>query len=120
MNRLIRRVLLFLSVLALISPVLLPAVSAEESVETEEEIILDPEPEEETAEEAAVPSDPTARDAFIDDIIALGKKLFNKARGKPSGPIIKATSTSARTSRSTCSARTATNTAWRNTRTFPL
>ncbi len=82
MNRLIRRVLLFLSVLALISPVLLPAVSAEESVETEEEIILDPEPEEETAEEAAVPSDPTARDAFIDDIIALGKKLFNKARGK--------------------------------------
>jgi hypothetical protein len=81
MNRLIRRFLLFLSLLALLYPALVPAVFAEDAEEVEE-ILLDPESEETTTEEPETAPDLTARDAFIDDIIALGKKLFDKARGK--------------------------------------
>ena len=71
---------LLLSVLLLLSAVLPAPVRAEE-VEPdriEEEILLDAEAEEESPELA----EPTARDAFIEDIIALGKELYDKADGK--------------------------------------
>ena len=74
------RLSLLLSVLSLLAFLLPPSVRAEDSfpVEFEEEISLD-EDDEVVPEE---PAEPTARDAFIDDIVALGKKLFDKARGK--------------------------------------
>ena len=78
--RLLTRLALLLSVLCLLAAFPAP-VRAEEDLSPElfeEEISLDEEP----AEEAAEPADPTARDAFIDGIIASGKKLFDKAKGK--------------------------------------
>ena len=74
------RLSLLLSVLSLLAFLLPPSVLSEDSfpVEFEEEISLD-EDDEAVPEE---PAEPTARDAFIDDIVALGKKLFDKARGK--------------------------------------
>ena len=75
------RLVLFLSVLCLLAGILPAAVRAEDSFPDliEEEISLDEEPAE---EEVSEPADPTARDAFIDDIIALGQKLYKKASGK--------------------------------------
>ena len=73
--RLLTRRALLLSVLCLLAAFPAP-VRAEEDLSPElfeEEISLDEEP----AEEAAEPADPTARDAFIDGIIASGKKLFD-------------------------------------------
>ena len=77
------RLVLLLSALCLLTSVLPASVRAEETFpeEIEEEISLDGENEAEDSEPAEL-SDPTARDAFIDDIIALGNKLFKKARGK--------------------------------------
>ncbi len=89
---------LFLSVLWLLTPLLPAPVRAEEEAspeEIEEEILLDDEaavPDPETADSTsgsddpepadAEPAETTARDAFIDDIIALGRELFEKAGGK--------------------------------------
>ena len=81
MKSLIRRLLLFLSVMSLVLAASLPAVLAEPDEEVED-ILLDPDPGEDAAEETAVVNDTAAKDAFIDDIISLGKKLFDKARGK--------------------------------------
>ena len=72
------RLLLLLSALCLLA-VLLPAPGPAENMPPEEiveEISLDGEPAEEETPE------PSARDAFIDDMIALGKELFDKADGK--------------------------------------
>ncbi|MCR5565309.1 MAG: hypothetical protein K6F61_00535 [Clostridiales bacterium] len=71
---------LLLSVLLLLSAVLPAPVRAEDSDpdQVEEEISLDAE----TEEESPGPAEPTARDAFIEDIIALGKELYDKADGK--------------------------------------
>ena len=58
-------------------------VAGEEEIT--EEVILDEEMPDETpsgASEAEEPSAPTARDAFIDDIIAAGREVYDKADGK--------------------------------------
>ena len=85
----LRRLLALLSVLALLPFSLFSPVRAEDAPEEiVEEILLDEEPDgsvpEPSEPEPSDPgqSDPSPRDAFIDDIIALGKKLFVKARGK--------------------------------------
>ena len=77
-----RQVLLFLSVLSILALSLPAFVRAEDlSPEAfEEELLLDEETV--TAVEPAEPAVPSARDAFIDDIIALGKELYDKADGK--------------------------------------
>ena len=64
------------------------AAFAEEEIEIEE-IILNPDgslPEPEAAEPSA---GRTARDSFIDDIIALGEELYIKADGKPKQAYLK-------------------------------
>ena len=82
-----RHALLFLSVLSLLTlPCFAPArAEAPDPEEIEEEISLD-EPSDQAVTEG--PADVsgsvelTARDAFIDDIIALGRELWEKADGK--------------------------------------
>ena len=77
MKREMPRILPFLAALILLLSSL-PAVSlAEDPDEAVEEIELDqvPAPAEENPE-------PTPRDAFIEDIITLGKELYDKANGK--------------------------------------
>ena len=83
------RLLPLLSVLFLLAGSLSVPVLAEDWEDAapdliEEDISLDEEEETETpgTGDAAEPSEYTARDAFIDDIITLGKKLYDKARGK--------------------------------------
>ena len=76
------RLMLLFTVLSLLMPLLSAPAQAEEEVSPEafdEEVLLDSEPE---ADAAGEPDEPTARDAFIDDIIALGKELYDKAGGK--------------------------------------
>ena len=73
---------LLLAVLLLFSFLCLPAAGAEENAA---EVILEEElPEEESSDstESEEPSSPTPRDAFIDDIIAAGKEVYDKADGK--------------------------------------
>ena len=73
---------LLLDVLLLFSFLCLPAAGAEENAE---EVVLEEElPEEESSDstESEEPSSPTPRDAFIDDIIAAGKEVYDKADGK--------------------------------------
>ena len=83
---LFRRLALFMvfSLLLSLYPAFSPAEEADEDGIVEDVILDDasgealpdePEPSEEEKE-------PTARDAFIDDIIALGKELYEKADGK--------------------------------------
>ena len=89
MNRIANKGLLLLLTALLLFPVFFPAPAATAD-EVVEDVLLDEEDvAEETAEEApstgvenGESSVPTARDAFIDDIIASGEKLFKKARGK--------------------------------------
>ena len=83
MKHRIRQLFLLLTALLCLFPAFSRAAAAEGALAKEvvEEIILDEAPEETAAEESQ-PPEPTARDAFIDDIIALGEKLFVKARGK--------------------------------------
>ncbi len=74
------RVLLFLTAFVLLTASL-PACSPAESPAAEEvveEIELDADISEPEAEE----TEPTPKDAFIEDIISLGKELFDKANGK--------------------------------------
>ena len=76
------RLMLLFTVLSLLMPLLSAPAQAEEDISPEafdEEVLLDGEPE---ADAAGEPDEPTARDAFIDDIIALGKELYDKAGGK--------------------------------------
>lgn len=77
---------LFLSLLCLVNGLLPTPVLAEDTFSAdlvEEEISLDDEEAgSDEPDEPDEPADPTARDAFIDDIIASGQKLFKKARGK--------------------------------------
>lgn len=75
----IRAALLLASVLLfLLSSLPLPAICEDDAPEEiAEEISLD-----EGAVESGDAAEPTARDAFIDDIIALGKELYEKADGK--------------------------------------
>ena len=77
--------LLMLSLLLFSLSGLLPAC-AEEAEEIVEDVLLDESGQEEpeTGEEADNPGSAsyTARDAFIDDMIALGKELYEKAGGK--------------------------------------
>jgi hypothetical protein len=75
----IRAALLLASVLLfLLSSLPLPAFCEDDAPEEiAEEISLD-----EGAVESGDAAEPTARDAFIDDIIALGKELYEKADGK--------------------------------------
>lgn len=88
---------LFLSVLCLLTVFHHAPARTEEAApdEIEEEISLDEESGDSEAESddeqseaagpdtaEAEPAEPTARDAFIDDIIALGRELFDKAGGK--------------------------------------
>jgi hypothetical protein len=71
---------LLLAVLFLL-PVVLSSPARAEQADPElvmEEVSLDEEPGEESPE----PAEPTARDAFIEDIITLGKDLYDKADGK--------------------------------------
>ena len=79
MKRLIRLGLL-LTVLSLLTAVLSFPVRAEDvPEEIMEEVTLD---EESDTVESSGQKELTARDAFIDDIIALGKELYEKADGK--------------------------------------
>ena len=79
----VRRTLLFLSVLAFLAASLPVSVRAEDVLPDEfEEISLDEDSDAAEGAEPDEPGEPTARDAFIEDIIAGGKKLFDKARGK--------------------------------------
>ena len=83
----LRRAILFLAVFAFLCAVLPCPVHAEEDIPPIEfeDVSLDGEEESAGALEDAAPAEAaglTARDAFIDDIIALGKQLFDKARGK--------------------------------------
>ena len=74
--------LILLAILLLFTGLLAPASGEEEVTE---DVLLDGDtPEEETssASEAEETSGPTARDAFIDDIIAAGKEVYDKADGK--------------------------------------
>ena len=87
---------LFLSVLCMLTALLPAPVRAEETFpeEIEEEVLLDDGSGDSETEPADVvpgsdesepetePAEATARDAFIDDIIALGRELFEKAGGK--------------------------------------
>lgn len=76
---------LLLSVLCLLLLLLPASVLTEGTFPAdleEEEISLDDDSETAGLDEPSEPADPTARDAFIDDIIASGEKLFKKARGK--------------------------------------
>lgn len=80
----IRQALLILSALTLLVVSFPVYAMAEDLIpaEFEEEILLD---EDAGAEENEAPADqaePAARDAFINDIIALGKELYDKADGK--------------------------------------
>ena len=62
-----------------------PAFSEDEDDGIVEDVLLDDDNEEESdteEEPEAEPASSAARDAFIDDIISLGNKLFKKARGK--------------------------------------
>jgi len=85
MKQLIRLALL-LAVLFLLSSVLPAPVLAEDASPDiiEEDISLDEDSDGvlSAPDDPAEPAGSAARDAFIDDIIALGKKLFDKARGK--------------------------------------
>lgn len=79
------RILAFLTVLLLLFALLpfSPAVAEEEL--TEEILLEDEAPAEEAPAEEAEPAEPAvpaARDAFIDDIIDLGRSLYEKADGK--------------------------------------
>ena len=73
MRHRIRRLLLLLSAAVLLASLLPCAAPAEDGIV--EEVMLDGEEETES-------DGPTARDAFIEDIIALGKELYDKANGK--------------------------------------
>ncbi len=78
-----RRLLVLLLIPLLLFHTALPAC-AEEDDSIEEFVDLDDEGNEVPSEPDPSPaaSVPTARDAFIDDIIALGEKLYNQANGK--------------------------------------
>ena len=80
----IRQALLFLSVLSLLLLSVPAPVRAEDPApeEFDEEILLDETAGAEGTDEPAEPAEPSARDAFIGDIIALGKELYDKAGGK--------------------------------------
>ena len=77
--------LLILSLLSL-SPFTLSACAEGEDDEIVEDVLLDDageeEPDSEENPDDAEPVSSTARDAFISDIIALGKELYDKADGK--------------------------------------
>ena len=75
--------LLFLLLAVLLLSCLCPAAApAEEDVT--EEVLLDEDPDSAAADAspAGEPSSPAPRDAFIEDIIALGRELYEKADGK--------------------------------------
>ena len=83
------RILLFLTVFLLLFPCLQAVPVAAEEIT--EELILDEEPgdqNESAGPDASEPdpepeqTEPTARDAFIEDIISLGRELYEKANGK--------------------------------------
>ena len=83
------RILLFLTVFLLLFPCLRAVPAAAEEIT--EELILDEEPgdqDESDGPDISEPdpepeqTEPTARDAFIEDIISLGKELYEKADGK--------------------------------------
>lgn len=84
----IRRSLLFFLVLLLLYPLLSGSALSEEpegSEEIVEDVMLDETSQEETQpaeQESPAPETYTPRDAFIDDIIALGRELYEKADGK--------------------------------------
>ena len=79
--RLLGLMLILSLLLSAVSP--FPAFAEEEDGEIVEEVLLDDAGEEDDdAEDGTVSVSSPARDAFIDDIIALGNKLFKKARGK--------------------------------------
>ena len=79
MKRVIASLVLVLSLFSFLPAASVPA-GAEIIVEEEDFSLPDPE---ETAEPApAAPEANPAREAFIDEIIALGKKLYDKAGGK--------------------------------------
>lgn len=67
--------------LALCALLLLPCAAVSEDMEVEE-IILNPDGTLPEAEETEAPEGRTARDSFIDDIIALGEELYIKTGGK--------------------------------------
>ncbi len=83
-----RKRFLYLTALLLLFTMLIPfPVTGEEDITEEifldEDIITDSgsdDPESVVSE--SEPAEPTARDAFIEDIIALGKELYDKADGK--------------------------------------
>ena len=83
-----RKIFLYLIALLLLFTALIPfPVTGEEDITEEifldEDIITDSgsdDPESVVSE--SEPAEPTARDAFIEDIIALGKELYDKADGK--------------------------------------
>ena len=83
-----KRLLAFCLLAALLTAQLCPAAGAEgeDTEDVVEEVFLDgdkpAEAETGAPEESAAPAEPTAREAFIDDIIALGKQLYDKADGK--------------------------------------
>ena len=81
----IRHAILFLAAFAFLCAVLPCPVRAEDIPPIEfEDVSLDGEDAADAPDSSgsAETAEPTARDAFIDDIIALGKQLFDKARGK--------------------------------------
>ena len=85
MKRILRTSLWMLAVLLLFS--LLPALSAAENPEEEivEDVVLDEVPDDTLPAETDAPGESgesTPRDAFIDDIIALGRELYEQAGGK--------------------------------------
>ena len=83
-----RKCFLYLTALLLLISMLIPLpVLGEEDIT--EEIILDEDitmdsgsDDPESVMPESEPAEPTARDAFIEDIIALGKELYDKADGK--------------------------------------
>lgn len=83
-----KRLLAFCLLAALLTAQLYPAAGAEgeDTEDVVEEVFLDGDQpaaaETEAQEESAAPAEHTAREAFIDDIIALGKQLYDKADGK--------------------------------------
>ena len=80
MKNLFRLSAALLAVLLLVSAFFALSLAEADPGETVEEVSLDGNTPSET--EASGPADPTPKDAFIDDIIALGKELYEKADGK--------------------------------------
>lgn len=83
-----KKLLAFCLLAALLMALLCPAAGAEgeDAEDVVEEVFLDGDQpaaaETDAQEESAAPAEHTAREAFIDDIIALGKQLYDKADGK--------------------------------------